>query len=205
MKDLKEKYENKRKFSKYSKVNFLLTYEEYLEKAKAAGITCASQIGIKRDQYQLSRYKDRGHYTVENCRFITKLENMQERNTHYNHSPAVAKANKTKVENGTHHFLGGKISGEVSRRRVEEGTHHWLGRPPWRSCNSSPESIKAWTLADKIYLKWKFEGLKDTKLHKEFKLTCGRGPVRAMVSKFKLGWVPCTDRVWIEFKEENLS
>lgn len=32
-----------------------------------------------------------------------------------------------RVENGTHHFLGGKIQGETSRRLVKEGTHPFLG------------------------------------------------------------------------------
>ena len=36
----------------------------------------------------------------------------------------IAKAhNKTRVENGTHHFLGG----EIQHRRVREGTHHLMG------------------------------------------------------------------------------
>ncbi|NNK83874.1 MAG: hypothetical protein HKO92_12180 [Flavobacteriaceae bacterium] len=201
--NLINKYKTKKHFSKYSNIKFLLTYEEYLEKAIEAGITSPNEIGIKGYQFQLARYKDQGDYTVDNCRFITKTENIRERNEHYNHSPTVSKANKTKVKNKSHHFLGGRIAKEANKKRVENGTHHWLKRPPWESCNSYDETIKAWIIANEIYEVWNITKEKDTKLRKRFNLECKRGPLRTMIQKFNNGWVPLEDKIWIKFKEET--
>lgn len=54
-----------------------LLYSEYLDKLKEAKIT-PSQVGNKKNQYNLSRYNDIGSYTKENCRFITREENWNE-------------------------------------------------------------------------------------------------------------------------------
>ena len=37
------------------------------------------------------------------------------------------KSNKERVENGTHHFLGGEIARRTQRNMVKNGTHHLLG------------------------------------------------------------------------------
>ena len=42
------------------------------------GITI-DQVGAASSAYQLARYGDKGDYTVENARFITTRENIQER------------------------------------------------------------------------------------------------------------------------------
>jgi hypothetical protein len=42
-------------------------------------------------------------------------------------SELASKGQKIRVQNGTHHLLGGEIQGQTSRRRVKEGTHHLLG------------------------------------------------------------------------------
>ena len=36
-------------------------------------------------------------------------------------------ANRKRVANGTHHFLGGEISKQAAQRRVSDGTHNFLG------------------------------------------------------------------------------
>ena len=59
-------------------IQFLLTGEDMISLCEEAGIT-PSQIGNKRDQYNLSRFGDSGHYTRDNCRFITKQENTLEK------------------------------------------------------------------------------------------------------------------------------
>ncbi|BDD79683.1 hypothetical protein [Burkholderia phage FLC9] len=55
-----------------------LTFEDYMQKVAEAGLTNPDQIGHRRDQFQLGRIGDTGPYTNESCRFITKLQNMQE-------------------------------------------------------------------------------------------------------------------------------
>jgi hypothetical protein len=54
-----------------------LKFSEYLDKLKEINIS-PSDVGNESYQYNLSRYQDLGCYTKENCRFITRLENLQE-------------------------------------------------------------------------------------------------------------------------------
>lgn len=57
-----------------------LTFEDYTDLAAIAGLKRADQIGREfDDQYQMGRIGDRGGYTMGNCRFITKRENLEER------------------------------------------------------------------------------------------------------------------------------
>lgn len=56
-----------------------LDFQQYMLKVTEAGITNPDQIGRYRGQYVMGRYGDMGEYTVDNCRFITNLENFQER------------------------------------------------------------------------------------------------------------------------------
>ncbi len=42
-------------------------------------------------------------------------------------SELASLANKRKVNDGSHNFIGGNIARASSRRRVEEGTHHFIG------------------------------------------------------------------------------
>lgn len=42
-------------------------------------------------------------------------------------SRASKKNNRKRIENGTHHFLGGEIQRKTQKKRVENGTHHLLG------------------------------------------------------------------------------
>ena len=39
----------------------------------------------------------------------------------------LSESNSKRVEDGTHHFLGGEMQREAQRRRVEDGTHRFLG------------------------------------------------------------------------------
>jgi hypothetical protein len=56
-----------------------LTFEEYTTLAAEAGLSSASQIGLRFGDYQLGRKEDRGHYVMGNCRFIVKEQNLKER------------------------------------------------------------------------------------------------------------------------------
>lgn len=55
----------------------LLSFEEYVIKAKEAGITNPEQ--IHNTGYHLSRYGDAGDYSVDNCRFLPYKENAAEK------------------------------------------------------------------------------------------------------------------------------
>lgn len=54
-----------------------LTFEQYLNKLREAALT-PSDVGNDEGKYNLSRHNDEGAYTDENCRFITREENLQE-------------------------------------------------------------------------------------------------------------------------------
>lgn len=56
-----------------------LTFYTYTQLAVEAGLTSPSQIGRSKYDYQLGRYGDQGGYSITNCRFITKKENLDER------------------------------------------------------------------------------------------------------------------------------
>ena len=72
-----------------------LTFYSYIDLAVAAGILDHSMIGKKIDDYQLGRYGDQGGYSVTNCRFITKRENLAERKTSGATEKAIAKIKKS--------------------------------------------------------------------------------------------------------------
>jgi hypothetical protein len=55
-----------------------LTFENYLQKVREAGVQSSDQIGQRNDQFVLARHGDQGHYTNDNCRFVTGLQNRQE-------------------------------------------------------------------------------------------------------------------------------
>ena len=57
-----------------------------------ASLTAPSQIGRDLDSYQLARYGDQGGYSIGNCRFITKQENLEERIT----SGAIKRATESR-------------------------------------------------------------------------------------------------------------
>lgn len=59
--------------------NCNLTFSDYLELANAAGLVSPNQIGKSSSQYNMARFGDTGDYTIGNCRFLTKVENLHER------------------------------------------------------------------------------------------------------------------------------
>ena len=62
------------------KVNELSFYD-YITLALQADVRDPKMIGRDIDSYQLGRYGDAGGYTLDNCRFITKKQNLDERMT----------------------------------------------------------------------------------------------------------------------------
>lgn len=59
--------------------NCTITFDEYINLAKEAGIVDANQIGKSLDSYCMGRIGDTGIYEVGNCRFITVRQNLAER------------------------------------------------------------------------------------------------------------------------------
>jgi hypothetical protein len=57
-----------------------LTFKQYLDKLVEMGLT-PSNVGNDFGFYNLSRYNDVGCYSNDNCRFITREENLEEQ--HY--------------------------------------------------------------------------------------------------------------------------
>lgn len=70
------------------------------------------------EHYQI--HYDQGDYGA--CFYMAQRMNL----TRKEKSDLSRKSNEMRVQNKTHNFLGGKISGDTSRRRVLEGTHIFL-------------------------------------------------------------------------------
>ena len=56
----------------------LLSFEQYVNLAAKAGLTSPMQIGTSMHSYQLARYGDVGNYSVDNCRFVLRDQNILE-------------------------------------------------------------------------------------------------------------------------------
>lgn len=74
---LYQRYRNKCVNAKKEGLTCDLTYDEYCKLVYDAGIV-SSKLGFTGDNYVLARFNDFGNYTLNNCRFITHKENMQE-------------------------------------------------------------------------------------------------------------------------------
>lgn len=70
----------------FRKPGSTLTFKQYLTKMRQAGIR-PYDLGMKTDQYQLSRKNDDGPYRNDNCRFLKAQENRAEQKvvTPYEH------------------------------------------------------------------------------------------------------------------------
>lgn len=75
---LYHKYLNKCNNAKKEGIKCSLSFEQYCNLLKEAGIV-SSQLGFSGEGYVLARLNDSGDYTLGNCRFITQLENAKER------------------------------------------------------------------------------------------------------------------------------
>jgi|GEM_PF-6072004 len=60
-------------------VTCLLSFIDYMNLAKAAGIKHPTQIGLRMDQYQMARPSDSGDYCIGNCRFVLASVNLEEK------------------------------------------------------------------------------------------------------------------------------
>jgi hypothetical protein len=65
-----------------------ITFIEYLDDMKRAGLR-PNMVGLRRGQYHLARFNDKGAYTKGNCRFIPQHDNQKERRENYQSRPEV--------------------------------------------------------------------------------------------------------------------
>lgn len=75
---LYQKYLNKGINAKKENIDFDLSFEEYKTLMVQGGYK-SSDLGFTGKNIVLARYEDKGGYTIDNCRFITHLENIKER------------------------------------------------------------------------------------------------------------------------------
>lgn len=76
---LKSKYRNKKVNAKKENLICNLTFYEFCELMKNANIK-SSDLGFNSSKkYVLARYNDTGNYDLDNCRFITQKENVNEK------------------------------------------------------------------------------------------------------------------------------
>lgn len=73
-----QKFSNHQKTATHRGLQSSLSFEQYVQKAKDAGLTTPDQIGKKVGQYCLGRESDVGDYLNSNCRFITTTQNRLE-------------------------------------------------------------------------------------------------------------------------------
>lgn len=75
-----------------------------------------SDVGNKKNQYNLSRYADTGSYTIENCRFITRRENEDEQE--HPSKEFVIRSCLSCNKQFARRFNGGRVSDFCSRQCI---------------------------------------------------------------------------------------
>lgn len=75
---LYRKYYNKKINALKENIGFYLTFDEYKQLMIESGFK-SSDLGFTGNNIVLARYGDNGDYTIDNCRFITQFENIQEK------------------------------------------------------------------------------------------------------------------------------
>lgn len=75
---LHQKYCNKKVNASKENIGFYLTFDEYRQLMIEGGFK-SSDLGFTGNNIVLARYGDNGDYTIDNCRFITQLENVREK------------------------------------------------------------------------------------------------------------------------------
>ena len=111
---LRDRWYNKKGDAKTQGLKCLLTFEEYCQLVKDAGLV-SSQLGYKGQKYVLARYNDEGNYEIGNCRFITQKENIKEKKI----SMKMHQENMRKVR--LMHEKRKQMSPEEFSRRTSEG------------------------------------------------------------------------------------
>lgn len=143
-------------------------------------------------QLQLDRVKNGTHPFVGG-----KIQSISMKKRHQNGE--FKDQNKKRIENGTHHFVGER---NPIKRLSMMGLQHNQQKSPWDNSKTakSPESVRAWSMADQIY-DWYNERKQRprksgyTLAERHFKFTCS---LTIMFTKFKSGWIPQQDPEWLK-------
>lgn len=104
----RKKFKNLRDNAKLRGAKCLLSFRQYMSLAKRAGLESPDEVGKFSGQYCVGRKGDRGDYVWGNCRFITKEQNLMERE-----------------ENGGNAEIGRKNSAIARAKRVSS----WMSAP----------------------------------------------------------------------------
>ncbi len=113
---LYQKYLNKKVNAEKEGLHCLLTFDEFCELLRQAGLK-SSDIGFKSEKkYVLARYNDKGDYVKGNCRFITQRENMKEQKA----TPRNTESRKRNIQK-CNDFLHNCLDSEELSRRIRNG------------------------------------------------------------------------------------
>jgi hypothetical protein len=100
-----------------------LSFAQYLKKAVSAGIKNPDEIGIRKHQYNLGRFGDKGNYTKANCRFITVVQNRRESCLNGGTQASSTKQKGRSAE--THSYIANRADALSGRTKQ---THEYLNR-----------------------------------------------------------------------------
>ena len=186
----KKKYNEKKGRSKRDNIPFELSFDEYLYKCFEVKMKDPTEINTKSNGYNLSRLKDIGPYSINNCRFISHKQNMRERNIHFN----CSKNAKRQVKDGKNALANG-----LNKRLILEGKHHLVGREPWENTNKNSSSLEVWYNAELVYNYWNFlHKCSYYKVLKKFNFSSDKA-CRNLIKKFKNNWNPKLDNKYLEW------
>ena len=88
-----------------------LSYDDVDQLLTEAGITI-QDVGMGAENYVLARYGDKGHYTMDNCRFILKGENTREWAIGSKRSPEA----RAKISEGNRR----RVVSEETKKKISE-------------------------------------------------------------------------------------
>lgn len=154
----RQKWQRVKFHAERRKLLCLLTFEDYVSLAVLAGIKTPDEIGVRSEQYQLSRLGDKGNYELGNCRFITAILNKKEMLVNGGFDSTVAKLTGRNKEEYLGNFnQSQKISsnykvvspsgGVYKGKNLKEFCNvHGLNRGNMSSvCRGDMNSYKGWT------------------------------------------------------------
>lgn len=148
-------WSNKRVNARKEKIGFHLTFEEYVQLLRDAGLK-SSDIGIKK--YHLSRPKDRGDYIVGNCSFVPYLKNLREKVISKKSRQASrrnilkALSSRSRRERIRIAKIAGTASAKVSSPHPLLGTKLFMDRK--RKLHASNIDLGSWGANEKLGALW---------------------------------------------------
>jgi hypothetical protein len=117
---LRMRFHNAKSNAKKSGIRFLLTFDQYVDQIKRAGLTSSRISRSHQERYVLVRVSDRGPYARGNCRFVT----MSERNRNRWPSVKTKLANRRSFRKASEAFL--RLSPDERKQRCVYNLRHHL-------------------------------------------------------------------------------